>query len=157
MLGVTFGIWSLGFGIWDLLSSALGRLARDAAPIGAAAAISELLEREAVSDQFPFELRLTRRARRAVLEFVRRLRVAGAVDKQARAPFRRGRANQPHRFRATGEQPDCFDEAGDQARAVYPTPRAPAKLPSLMPDLVLGDHDRSDQQASGGRSFVRYT
>ena len=111
----------MGFGIWDLLSSPFRRLARDAAPIGAAAAIRELLEREAARDQFPFELRLTRGARRAVFEFVRRLRVAGAVDEQARAPFRRGRPNQPHRFGATHEQPDCFDEAGDQARAVYLT------------------------------------
>ena len=111
---IAFGIWGLGFGIWDLLSSPFRRLAGDAAPIGAAAAIRELLEHEAAADQFPFELRLTRGTRRAVFEFVRRLRIAGAVHEQSRAPFRRRRPNQPHRFGAADEEPDCFDEAGDQ-------------------------------------------
>jgi hypothetical protein len=118
-LTLGFGIWDLGFGSWDLLSSPFPRVARDAAPIGTAAAIRELLEREAAGDQFPFELRLARSARRAVFEFMRRLCVAGAVHEQTRAPFGRGRPNQPHRFGAADKQPDCFDETGDQARAVY--------------------------------------
>jgi len=121
-------------GGWALLSSPFRRLTRDVAAIGAAAPIRELLEREAASDQFAFELRLTSRARRAVFEFMRRLRVAGAVHEQARAAFRRGRPNQPYRFRATDEQPDCLDEAGDQARAVYLSANARATLPSLMPE-----------------------
>src|SRR5262245_1487589 len=118
---IDVGIWDLGFGIWDLLSSPLRRLARNATPIATTTAVGELLHHEAARNQFPCELRLTRRARRSVFEFVRRLRVAGAVHEQARAPFRRGRANQPHRLGATHEQPDCLDEAGDQGAPVYLT------------------------------------
>ena len=100
--------------VWNLLPPAIGRFAGNAAPIGAAATIGELLEHESVRDQFPFELRLTRRTRRAVLEFVRRLRIAGTIHEQPRASLRRRRPNQAHRFGAAHEQPDCFDEAGDQ-------------------------------------------
>jgi hypothetical protein len=108
----------VGFG---LIPPPLERFARNAAPIATTTAIGELLEHEAARDQFPFELRLTRRARRAVFEFVRRLCIAGAVHEQTRAPFRRGRANQPYRLGATHKQPDCFDEAGDQGAPVYLT------------------------------------
>jgi len=115
------GIWSLGFGFGDLVSPPLGRITLNAAPIATAAAIGELLEREASRYQLTFEFRLTRRARRAVFEFVRRLCIAGAVHEEPCAPFGRRRANQPHRFGATHEQPDCFDEAGDQRAGVYLT------------------------------------
>jgi hypothetical protein len=111
---VPLDVWDLELGIWDLISPPLGRIALNAAPIATAAAIGELLEREASRDQLTFEFRLTRRARRPVFEFVRRLCIAGAVHQEPCTPFGRGRANQPHRFGATHEQPDCFDEAGNQ-------------------------------------------
>jgi hypothetical protein len=119
-------------GIWDLFPASLRRFAGNAAPVGTAAAIGELLEHEAARDQLPFELRLTRRARRAVFEFVRRVRVAGAVHEQPRAPFRRRRPNQPHRFGAAHEQPDCFDEAGDQGAQSTRQPRARATNASIL-------------------------
>jgi hypothetical protein len=100
--------------------SPLRRIARNAAPVATTSAVGELLERETARDQLPFELRLTLRARRAVLEFVRGVRVARAVHQEARATFTRGRPNQPHRFGATHEQPDCFDESGDQAAGSLP-------------------------------------
>lgn len=98
----------------NLLSPPFRRLARDAAAIAAAAAVGELLEREAVGHELTFELRLTRRAGRAVFELERRLGVAWAVDEEARAPFRRRGADQSHRFGATREQPDCFNEPRNQ-------------------------------------------
>ena len=100
MFSLSLGVFEarhrvLGFGI---LLPPLRRLARHAAPIAAAAAVGELLEHEATRDQFTFKLRLARRARGAVFEFVRRLCIARTVYDQARAPFRRGGANQPDRF-----------------------------------------------------------
>ena len=46
----------------DLIPSPIGRAARDAATIVAAAPIGELLERIAVGHELAFELRLQRRA-----------------------------------------------------------------------------------------------
>jgi hypothetical protein len=121
MTRLRFGIWSLGFGTWDLISPPLGCIALHAASIATTAAVGELLERETTRYELTFQFRLARGARRAVFELVRRPRIAGAVHEEPRAPFRHGRANQPHRFGATHEQPDCFDEAGDQRAGVYPT------------------------------------
>src|SRR5262249_32111865 len=98
----------------DLILPPFGGVALNAATIGTAAPVGELLQHEAVRHQLTFELGLTCGARRAVFELVRRLRTAGAVDEEPRATFRGGGPNQPHRFGATHEQPDCFDEAGDQ-------------------------------------------
>ena len=104
----------MGLGFAPLLPPPLRGIALNAPPIAAAAAVGELLQREAARHQLAFELGLAGGAGRAIFKLVRRLRVPGTVNEKARAPFRRGRANQPHRFGPTHKQPDCFDKTCDQ-------------------------------------------
>src|SRR5438105_8778246 len=104
------------------------RTASDAPAVETTAAVGELFEREAVGDQVALDLGLALRAGNAVLEFVRRLRVAGAVNQQTGVPLGRRRANHAHRLPSTDEQPDGLNKSGHEfarsrraCREVYPT------------------------------------